>query len=75
MRKKNSKKEITARHAREDVRTGLSTDSIKRAILENLNFVQGRIPILVTFPQNSSWDHTWQMQWLTSVFMSRYEGL
>ncbi|MBP1748570.1 MAG: glycogen phosphorylase [Deltaproteobacteria bacterium] len=32
----------------EDVRTGLSTDTIRRAILENLNFVQGRVPRVAT---------------------------
>ncbi len=32
----------------EDVRTGLSTDTIRRAILENLNFIQGRVPRIAT---------------------------
>ena len=32
----------------EDVRTGLSTDTIRRAILENLNFIQGRMPRIAT---------------------------
>lgn len=32
----------------EDVRTGLSADTIRRAILENLNFIQGRIPRIAT---------------------------
>lgn len=32
----------------EDVRTGLGTGTIKRAILENLNFIQARIPVLAT---------------------------
>lgn len=32
----------------EDVRTGLSADIIRRAILENLNFIQGRIPRIAT---------------------------
>ncbi|MGD9577359.1 MAG: glycogen/starch/alpha-glucan phosphorylase [Syntrophorhabdus sp.] len=48
MRKKNPKKETGVLQTCEDVRTGLSTESIKRAILENLNFIQGRIPILAT---------------------------
>ncbi len=48
MRKKNPKKETGVPQTCEDVRTGLSTESIKRAILENLNFIQGRIPILAT---------------------------
>lgn len=32
----------------EDVRTGLSADTIRRAILENLNFIQGRVPRIAT---------------------------
>ncbi len=32
----------------EDVRTGLTTDAIRRAIVENLNFIQGRIPRIAT---------------------------
>lgn len=48
MRKKKPKKGTTAQQTCEDVRTGLSTESIKRAILENLNFIQGRIPVLAT---------------------------
>ncbi len=34
--------------SREDVRTGLDTDSIRRAIVENLNFIQARTPRLAT---------------------------
>ena len=48
MRKKNPKKGTTTEQTFENVRTGLSTESIKRAILENLNFIQGRIPVLAT---------------------------
>jgi starch phosphorylase len=48
MRKKNPKKVTTTQQTCENVRTGLSTESIKRAILENLNFIQGRIPVLAT---------------------------
>ncbi len=32
----------------EDVRTGLNADTIRRAILENLNFIQARVPRLAT---------------------------
>ncbi len=32
----------------EDVRTGLNSDTIRRAILENLNFIQGRVPRIAT---------------------------
>ncbi len=32
----------------EDVRTGLDADTMRRAILENLNFIQARIPVLAT---------------------------
>ncbi len=32
----------------EDVRTGLGADAIRRAILENLNFIQGRVPRVAT---------------------------
>jgi len=32
----------------EDVRTGLGADTIRRAILENLNFIQARVPLLAT---------------------------
>jgi len=32
----------------DDVRTGLGADTIRRAILENLNFIQARIPRLAT---------------------------
>ena len=34
--------------SREDVRTGLDTDTIRRAIVENLNFIQARTPKLAT---------------------------
>lgn len=48
MRKKNPKKETGVQQACEDVRTGLSVDTVRRAILENLYFIQGRIPMLAT---------------------------
>ncbi len=32
----------------EDVRTGLDAETMRRAILENLNFIQARIPLLAT---------------------------
>jgi len=32
----------------EDVRTGLDADTMRRAILENLNFIQARVPLLAT---------------------------
>ncbi len=34
--------------SKEDVRTGLSADTIRRAILENLKFIQARGPLLAT---------------------------
>ena len=34
--------------AREEIRTGLSPETMKRAIMDNLNFIQGRVPLTAT---------------------------
>jgi len=48
MREKSPKKELNVNETCGNVRTGLSAESIKRAIIDNLNFIQGRIPYLAT---------------------------
>ena len=48
MSRKQPKKQNDLPQTCEDVRTGLSTDTLRRAVLENLYFVQGRIPMLAT---------------------------
>ncbi len=45
---KNQKEQVKVTRGPENIRTGLSVDTIKRAILENLYFVQGRVPALAT---------------------------
>jgi len=49
MRQKKSKQtDETANQQSLDIRTGLSTEAIKQAILDNLQFAQARVPELAT---------------------------
>ncbi|HAM52634.1 MAG TPA: hypothetical protein DCP92_18760, partial [Nitrospiraceae bacterium] len=48
--KKETKPSLAApaQESCEDIRTGTSPETLKQAILDNLNYVQGRIPKLAT---------------------------